>query len=1363
MNKLEQNRWAINKLGLVNYWWYDEEEFKFLDGRLILRGTNGSGKSVTMQSFIPLLLDGNKAPERLDPFNTRARKIEDYVLGYGEDIKEENTSYLYMEFCKKETQNYITVGMGLRGKKGQGVDFWGFIIKDGRRIGKDIFVYKNLGNKIPLTKQELKNLIGEGGEVVNSAKEYAKLVNSNIFGFETLEEYEEFIKLLIEIRTPKLSKDGFKPSVITEIMSNALRPLLEEDLRPVSESIENMNKTKEQLEILKTSKRAIENITIHYDNYNKCVLYNKAKKYINIDRVYRKTLKEEKEISEKLENTKLEHIHTLKNLEEVNKNINVYEYKRKELEKNELWQQKEQMVEMEKRVEQITTDLGLKTTNEEEKNLNIIRKESSLKENKNKYEIEEKHFEETEEELKAIAGNIEYDEYFFKIDEIKEDINKKYNYTSFTEDIKRYITKIEQGKNVLEKEQLVSKEYEMALENLDGKKNEKLKQDGIVNKARQELEVKKENFIEEMYKWEKANTFLKLESADMASISTKVQNYGENVGYDDIIKLLRTPYEKKRIEFTENIAKLSVNKQEVKEKINENILKIKEWKNTKEPEPAKSKRIFENRENLKTEGIPFIELYNAIDFKENVSNEQKGKIEAALLDMGVLDSLIIPKEYRKKVELLDNNFVDKYLFAGGPSSKNNLLELLKITLPQNSKIDANEVSEILKSIAIDDQNANTYLNKEGIYKIGIIKGNSSKDENAKYIGSETRKQYKELLIKELEQEIVNLEVEQEKVQANILELENKKLEVEQEYNKFPQKDEIENTYNNLRKEINIINSIKEQIFKLEEIQTEKFEKLKLAKEETKNVTAKLRFTVTLETYAEKLESANEFKEKLFGLEKHHNEIVNLYIANETISQDIEDLKADLDNILYEKNKMLIEKKELEAKINTIKQMASSNITELEQQMDECIRMLKELPKNKEILIENKGKLESKIETISEETLNINERINILSQKNKIVQDILVQELCLKYVIEEYEEINKIANKIILNYAHFEKDSRDVASYYRTLVEKYRENNESLTDYNLSISDIFVEEIREKNVELAELIKTKTRSDIICFVKGKKVNLYALKKDVEETIEEMQGLVDAEDRHLFEEILIGAVGRKIRERIYHAKSWVDSMNKLMESLNTSSGLSFSLKWKPKQAIDETEIDTKEIIDILNSDSGLLRQDEIEKVAMHFRSKFAKAEEKLKEKDNIAQFHIIMKEVLDYRNWFEFQFMHKKAGEQSKELTNNAFYKLSGGEKAMAMYVPLFASVYARYESAKKDSPRIISLDEAFAGVDDNNIRDMFRILTELELEYVINSQVLWGEYDTVPSLAICELISDANSKIVSAIRYKWNGVKRELII
>ena len=43
------SKWQINRVGLLDFWYYDEEEFDFLDGRMLLRGANGSGKSVTMQ------------------------------------------------------------------------------------------------------------------------------------------------------------------------------------------------------------------------------------------------------------------------------------------------------------------------------------------------------------------------------------------------------------------------------------------------------------------------------------------------------------------------------------------------------------------------------------------------------------------------------------------------------------------------------------------------------------------------------------------------------------------------------------------------------------------------------------------------------------------------------------------------------------------------------------------------------------------------------------------------------------------------------------------------------------------------------------------------------------------------------------------------------------------------------------------------------------------------------------------------------------------------------------------------------------------------------------------------------------------
>jgi uncharacterized protein YPO0396 len=241
-----------------------------------------------------------------------------------------------------------------------------------------------------------------------------------------------------------------------------------------------------------------------------------------------------------------------------------------------------------------------------------------------------------------------------------------------------------------------------------------------------------------------------------------------------------------------------------------------------------------------------------------------------------------------------------------------------------------------------------------------------------------------------------------------------------------------------------------------------------------------------------------------------------------------------------------------------------------------------------------------------------------------------------------------------------------------------------------------------------------------------------------------------------------VGKKIRARIYHSERWVEKINALMQAMNTSSGLSFSLSWKSKVAENEEQMGTRELVELLKADAALLDESRMMSLTDHFRSKIKLAGIRMNNEGQKQNFHLIMKEILDYRKWFEFQLYYKKTGENRRELTNNAFFIFSGGEKAMAMYAPLFSAVYARYENARKDCPRMISLDEAFAGVDDKNILDMFRLLEELKLNFIINSQNLWGDYETVPSLSICELLRPNNADFVTVIRYHWNGKVRSLM-
>ena len=68
------------RAGLINLWDYTEAEFRFVDGRLVLRGPNGSGKTKALELLFPFLLDANLAPQRLDPFSGTGRTMRDNLL-----------------------------------------------------------------------------------------------------------------------------------------------------------------------------------------------------------------------------------------------------------------------------------------------------------------------------------------------------------------------------------------------------------------------------------------------------------------------------------------------------------------------------------------------------------------------------------------------------------------------------------------------------------------------------------------------------------------------------------------------------------------------------------------------------------------------------------------------------------------------------------------------------------------------------------------------------------------------------------------------------------------------------------------------------------------------------------------------------------------------------------------------------------------------------------------------------------------------------------------------------------------------------------------------------------------------------------
>lgn len=437
-----------------------------------------------------------------------------------------------------------------------------------------------------------------------------------------------------------------------------------------------------------------------------------------------------------------------------------------------------------------------------------------------------------------------------------------------------------------------------------------------------------------------------------------------------------------------------------------------------------------------------------------------------------------------------------------------------------------------------------------------------------------------------------------------------------------------------------------------------------------------------------------------------------------------------------------------------KQLELTDYEEIKERLDHCVERLGKLPGERETCVRNQAALRKETEVLQEKERENELRQKELLEKKEKYQNVFEQEYQLGYAERVFvvtEDLEDQAKKICSRFAGSFGNKKQ-SDLFGSLQEAYHQNRGYLLDYQITLQSLF----EELDGEGSFLDVTVKRIDILAKYRGMPVKFKELIEKMNEDAEVLKRLLSDRDRELFEDILANTISKKIRGKIQASKRWVEKMNTLMESMQTSSGLKLSLRWKNKRAEKEEQLDTRALVELLQKDVEIMREEEVESLSRHFRSKIEEARKISGDMGSVQSFHATMREVLDYRKWFEFQLECQKTGEKKKELTDRVFFTFSGGEKAMAMYVPLFSAVVAKYAGARPDAPKLISLDEAFAGVDETNIRDMFRLMVEFEFNFMINSQILWGDYDTVPGLAIYQLIRPENAKFVSVIRYIWNG-------
>ena len=83
-----------------------------------------------------------------------------------------------------------------------------------------------------------------------------------------------------------------------------------------------------------------------------------------------------------------------------------------------------------------------------------------------------------------------------------------------------------------------------------------------------------------------------------------------------------------------------------------------------------------------------------------------------------------------------------------------------------------------------------------------------------------------------------------------------------------------------------------------------------------------------------------------------------------------------------------------------------------------------------------------------------------------------------------------------------------------------------------------------------------------------------------------------------------------------------------------------------------------------------------------------------------------------------------------------------------------SFYSQGGSA--NAPRLMLLDEAFAGIDDAARAHCMGLIREFDLDFVITSEREWACYAELPGVAICQLQRREGVDAVFVSRWTWDG-------
>lgn len=1282
------DRFRPVRAGIIEVWDYNEQEFRFADGRLVLRGPNGSGKTKALELLVPFVLDGSIDARRLDPFSGKDRTMRSNLLYQGEKTRR---GYCWLEFRKGGLA--VTCGVGLQAQETRPqVRTW-FFVTD-RVVGDSLPLLD--GDRIPMTRKAMRALLGDE-QCFDGRDEHRRAVDRALFGFDG-ERYEAMLELVLTLRRPQLAKE-LDPDKLSDVLSQGLRTVDPELLRDSAQAFEDLEAVQRELGELARARRAVDELATTWRTYLRTRAARRLAELVERSRRVQDTEGELARLAAAIDERRGEvQAHTVRR-DEARAAVGAAEAQKRALEARDAYQNRGQLEDKTRLVkgkgderdragaraaaarERLAAEEGRLAAAAAEAQRAGERAADAFGELGARCRLADVHFVAP---LDPAALRVEL-------------VAK----AASVEAVLEVLVRLEAEQAELARREQRLQEEIARLEALGVRREEAA---AALERAHAERLAAVATWFDEL-------------PAGLAGLLDRAALDEAATGGDlDVLgrvnEAWREPKER-LIEARKAARDRAAERAERLADLDRTIDGIQSERDDAPPAPPTRGASREDR--------PGAPLWRLVRFRDEVPEAAQAGIEGALLSSGLLDAWLDPQA----AELRE----DTWLAPGSPPPGVSLGTVLQAEDEQ--PVPASRVDAVLASIALDEGVVS--VGRDGSFVLGPLRG-SHRPERPRYIGATAREQHRRERVAALRAERQIVQGERDAALAREDATEQELQALERARSSVPGPKPVRTAQSALGRAEELLGA---QEVVLASVRRERDEQARARDEASRGFRG-----------AARQHGLRPDPEGLRSLKKATTEARQALERYEA-AQERRDEKESQRRLASER---AIGAREASEAAETEAQAAEAAWREEDAALSTLLETLGEEVRRVQELLDGVGARISEHRRIEESAEQRREAAKEALNKAEGKHEHAAEQLPLQRRDQQDAEqrLAPFARDALATVLEVAPGDEPFAGRLAAAVDGAAHTDERLKATETQLNN----RLAGLDEALGSTFRHETRTDdglTVVWLHDQlgEADVATFQRRVGERLDLLSDLLEERERAVFENQVLTSLVSRLRERLQETRELTGTMNRAMRERRLASGKGVGIRWHERPDTDPTRA---ELLQLLGFDAAFQSPERLSRMRELLRG-----EVKAERRDHPERTYLeILVRALDYRGWFRFELLLVEPDGKERRLSARVHGQLSGGEKAATVHLPLFAAAHAHFGAARPDCPRLIALDEAFAGIDETGTPELLQLAHAFDLDWFLTGHNLWVTEAFLPAVMHYDLAHDPVTRAVSAWPVLWNG-------